>query len=133
MPVFFVGLKLGRSLREERRLNVFENRVLRKIFGPKSEKVTGEWRELHNEELNDLYFSPNIIRYQIKKNEMGGGSSTYEGDKICIQGSVGKPEGKRPFGRPAPRLEDNIRVDPEDGKTGATLVWFRTGKGGGPL
>jgi hypothetical protein len=120
-------------LREERRLRVFENRVLRKIFRPKREEVRGEWKELHNEELNNLYFSPNIIHYQIRKNEMGRGSSAYEGDKSCIQGFVGKPEGKRPFARPAPRLEDYIRVDPEDGRTWATLVWFRTGKCGGPL
>jgi hypothetical protein len=93
--------------------------VLRKIFGPKREKVTGEWRELHNEKLNDLYFSPNIIHYQIKMNEIGEGSSTYEGYKRCIQGFVGKPEGKRPFGRPARRWEDNIIVDPEDGRTWA--------------
>ena len=54
-------MKLGRSLREERRLNVFEIRMLR-IFGPKRDEVTGEWRKLHNEELNDLYCSPYIVR-----------------------------------------------------------------------
>jgi len=49
-------------LREERRLRVFENRVLRRVFGPRRDEVTGEWKKLHNEELNDLYSSPNIVR-----------------------------------------------------------------------
>jgi len=49
-------------LREERRLRVFENRVLRRVFGPKRDEITGKWRKLHNEELNDMYCSPNIVR-----------------------------------------------------------------------
>jgi hypothetical protein len=56
-----MGVKLGLSLREEHRLRLFENRVLRWIFGSKRDGVTGDWRRLHNEELNDLYSSPNII------------------------------------------------------------------------
>ena len=59
------------TLREERRLRVLENRVLRKIFGPKRDEVRGEWRKLHNEELNDLYCTPNIVRV-IKSRELGG-------------------------------------------------------------
>jgi hypothetical protein len=56
-------------LREERRLRVFENRVLRRLFGPKSDEVTGKWKKLHNEEFNDLYSSPNIVQV-IKSRRM---------------------------------------------------------------
>jgi hypothetical protein len=101
-------------VRKELRLMVFDSRVPRKIFGSKREEVTGEWRELPNEEFNDPYFSQNTIHYQIKKNEMGGGGSTFEGDKRCIQGFVGKTVRKRAFERPALRWEYNIRVDHED-------------------
>ena len=99
-------------MREERRLRVFENGVLRRIFGPKRDKVTGEWRKLHNEELKGLYLSPNIVRV-IKSRRM-----RWVGHVACMgEGSgvyrvlVGKPEGKRPLGRPRRRWEDNIRMD----------------------
>jgi hypothetical protein len=63
LPVVFYGCETwSLTLREERRQRVFENRVLRRIFGPRSDKVTGEWWQLHNKELNDLYSSPNIVR-----------------------------------------------------------------------
>jgi len=70
LPVVLYGCKtLSLTLKEERRLRVFENRVLRRIFGLKRDEVTGEWRKLHNEELNNLYCSPNIIRV-IKSRRM---------------------------------------------------------------
>jgi len=71
LPVVLYGCETWSvTLREERRLRVFENRVLKRIFGPKNDEITGEWRELQNEKLNDLYFSPSIIRV-IKSGRMG--------------------------------------------------------------
>ena len=74
-----------------RRLRVFENRVLRRIFGPKRYEVTVEWRKLRNEELNNLYSSPNIVRViKSPKNEMGGSCSGYGGRERCVQGFGGE-------------------------------------------
>ena len=71
LPVVLYGCETwSLTLREERKLRVFENRVLRKIFGPRRDEVTGEWRRLHNKEVNDLFFSPNIVRV-IKSRRMG--------------------------------------------------------------
>jgi hypothetical protein len=70
-------------------LRVFENRVLEKIFGPKRDEVTGEWRRLHNDDTYDLYSSRNIIRV-IKKNEMGGVCSTYGREERCMKGFRGE-------------------------------------------
>ena len=100
------------TLREERRLRVFENTVLRIIFGPEREEVKGELRKLHNEELNDLHNSHNIVRViksRIKRRaghvaRMGEGRGVY---RVL----VGKPEGKGPLGRPRRRGEDNIKMD----------------------
>ena len=74
------------TLTEQRRLWLFENRVLRRIFGPKRDEVTREWRKLHNEELNDLYCSPYFSGDEIAKNEMGGAFSTRGRKDKCIQG-----------------------------------------------
>jgi hypothetical protein len=99
-------------LREEYRLRVFEDRVLRRIFGPKNDDVTGEWRKLHIEELHNLYSSQNIIR-QIKSRRMRWAkhvASVGEERKLC-KVLVGKPERKRPLGRPRRRWEDGSRMD----------------------
>ena len=93
-------------------MKVFENRVLRRIFGPKRDEITGEWRKLHNGELNDLYCSPVIVRViKIQKNEMGGACSVYGERRGVYSVSVGKPERKRPLGRTRRRWEDNIKMD----------------------
>ena len=89
------------TLREERKLRMFENMVLRRIFGPSRDEVTGEWRRLHSEELNDLYSSPYIVRV-IKSRRMkwaGHVARTVE-ERGVYRVLVGKPEGKRPLGRP---------------------------------
>jgi hypothetical protein len=98
-------------LREEHRLRVFENRVLRRIFGPKREE-DGSWRKLHNYELHNPYSSPNIVRV-IKSRRMrcaGHVARMGEGRDV-YRILVGKPEGKRPLGRPRSRGEDNIKMD----------------------
>jgi len=91
---------------------MFENMVLRRIFGPKRDEVTGEWRKLHNEELNDLYCSPNIFRV-IKSRRMrwAGHVACREERRGAYRVLVGKPEGKRPLGRPRHRWENNIKMD----------------------
>jgi len=99
-------------LREERRLWVFENRVLRRICEPKREEVTGEWRKLHNEELNDLYSSTNIVRVIKSRKMRWAGHVARMGEKRGLyRVLVGKPEGKRPLGRPRRRWDDNIKMD----------------------
>jgi hypothetical protein len=91
---------------------VFENRVLRRIFGPKRDGLTGEWRELHNEELHDLYSSPSIIRIIKSRRMRLAGHVARMGEKRNVYRLlVGKPEGKRPIGRPRRRWIDNIKMD----------------------
>jgi hypothetical protein len=91
---------------------VFENRVLRRIFGPKRDEVTGEWRKLHNGEIHNMYSSADIIR-QIKSRRMrwaGHVARKGEGRKVN-RVLVGKPEGKRPLERPRRGWEDGIKMD----------------------
>ena len=91
---------------------MFENRALRRVIGPKRDEVTGEWKKLHNEELNNLYCSPNIGRV-IKSRRMrwAGYVARMGEDRGLYRVLVGKPEGKRPLGRPRRRWEDNIKMD----------------------
>jgi hypothetical protein len=96
------------TLREEHRLRVFENRVLRIIFGPKRDEVTGERGKLHKEELHNLYFSPNIIRMiKPRRMRLAGHGEKRNAYRIL----VGKTEGKNPLGRPRCRWVDNIKID----------------------
>jgi hypothetical protein len=91
---------------------VFENRVLRMIFGPKSDVATGEWRKLHNKELRDLNSSPSIIRIIKLRRMRWEGLAARMGEKRnAYRLLVGKPEGKRPLGRPRRMRVDNIRMD----------------------
>jgi hypothetical protein len=109
---------------------VLENRVLRRIFGPKRDEVTGEWRKLHSWELHNLYLSPDIIR-QIRSRRMkwawhvahmGEGRNVY---RVL----VGKPEGKRPLGRPRHRWENGIKMDLREFGWGgwSRFIWLRIG------
>jgi len=113
LPVVLCGCETwSLTLREERRLRVFENRVLRRIFGPERNKVIRVGRKLHNEELNYLYSSPNIV-WVIKSRRM-----RWAGHVVCMgerrgiyKVLVGKPKGKRPLGRCRHRWEDNMKMD----------------------
>jgi hypothetical protein len=90
---------------------MFEYKVLRRIFGPKREEVAGGWRILHNEELNNFYASPNIIRV-IKEDEMDGACRVMDGeDEKCKPILIRKCEGMRSLRRPRRRWDDNIRLD----------------------
>jgi hypothetical protein len=99
-------------LREERKLRVFENRVLRRVFGPKRDEVTGEWRKLHNEEINYLYSLPNIMRVVKSRRMRWTGHLARMGEgRGMHRFLMGKPEGKRPLERPRHSWEDNIKMD----------------------
>jgi hypothetical protein len=90
---------------------VFENRVLRRIFGPRRGEVTGDWRKLHDEELHSLYSSPHIIRMIKSRRMRWAGQVTRMGEaRNAYRILVGKPEGKRPLRSPRRRWVDNIRL-----------------------
>ena len=91
---------------------MFENRVLRRVFGPQRDEVTGEWRNLHNEVLSDLYSLPNIVRVVKSRRMRWAGHVARMGDGRGVHRVlIGKPEGKRPLGRPRRRWECNIKMD----------------------
>jgi hypothetical protein len=105
VPVVLYGCETwSLTVREEYKLRVFENRLLRRIFGPKGGGVTGGWRKLHNEELHNLYSSPIIIRIIKSRRMRWAGHVARMGEKrnVCRL-LVGKPQGKRPLGRPRRR------------------------------
>jgi hypothetical protein len=113
LPVVLYGCETwSLTLRAEHRLRVFENRILRRIFGPKTDEVTGEWRKLHNEELHNLYSSSDIIR-QVKSRRMrwAGHVARMGEERKVYKVLLGMPEGKRPLGIPRRRWEDGIRMD----------------------
>jgi len=113
LPLVLYGCKTwSLTLRKERRLRVFENRVLRRVFGPKRDEVTGEWRKLHNEELRDLYSLPNIVQVVKSRRMRWVGNVARMGERRGVHRVlVGKPEGKRPLGRPRRRWDDNTKMD----------------------
>jgi len=113
LPVVLYGYETwSLTLRQERKLRVFENMVLRRIFGPRRDEAMGEWRRLHNKELNDLYSSPSIVRVIKSRRMRWAGHVARMGEERGVyRVLVGKLEGKRTLGRPRLRLVDNIRMD----------------------
>jgi hypothetical protein len=137
LPVFLYGCETwSATLREERRLRVFESKGLSRVFSPKRDGVTGEWRKLHNEELNDLYCSPNIV-WVIKWRRMRwAGYVIRMGERRGVyMVLVGKPEGNRPLGRPRRRWEDNVKPDLRMWDVGlwSGCSWLTIGTGYRPL
>jgi hypothetical protein len=121
---------------EEYRQRVFENEVLRRIFGPKMDEVTGEWRRLHNKEFYALYSSPSIIRVIKSRRLRWAGHVARMGERRgAYRDLVGKPEGSRPLGKPRRSWEDNIKMDLREVGWGAWTgsIWLRIGTGDGLL
>jgi hypothetical protein len=113
LPVILYGCETwSLTLRKKHRLRVFENRVLRRVFGPTRDEVTGGWRKLHNEELHGLYSSPSIVRVIKARRMRWAGNVARIGEVTGAHNIlVGRLEGRRPLGRPRRRWEDNITMD----------------------
>jgi hypothetical protein len=137
LPVVLYGCETWSfTLREEQRLRVFENRVLRRIFGPKRDEATGEWTRLHNEELNDLYSSRNIIRVIKSRRMRWAGHVACMGEKGSADRILlGRPEERRPLGRLG--IDERIILKwilkRWDGWAWTGLSWLGIGTGGGLL
>jgi hypothetical protein len=123
------------TMMEERRMRVFENKVFRRIFGLKRDEATGQWRKRHNVELRDLYCSPNIIRVmKSRRIRLEKHVERMEESRSVYWFLVGKPEGKKPLGRPRCRWKYNIKMDLQEvGCGGMDWIWLRIGTGGGHL
>jgi hypothetical protein len=122
------------TLREESRLRVFETRVMRRVFGPKRDEVTGEWRDLHNWKLNDLYSLSNIVRVVKSRRLRWAGHVARMGEDSGVHRVlVGKPERNRPLGRPRRRWEEILRwiFRKLEGVVGTGWRWLRMGQVGG--
>jgi hypothetical protein len=137
LPVSYGRETWSVTLREEHRLRVFENRVLRKIFGPKRDEVIGEWRKLHSRELHNLYSSPDIIR-QIKSRRMrwaGHVARMEGGEEKCMQGFGGKARRKETTRKTEARWEDGIKMDLRrlGGRVWSRFNWLGIGIVGGLL
>ena len=130
LPVVLYGCETWLlTLQEERKLKVFENIVLRRIFGPRRNEVTGEWRRLRNEELNDLYSSPNIVRViNLRRMRWAGHVARMGEERGVYRVLVGKPEGRRPLGRPRRRWVDNIRMNLQEMRCGY-MDWIGLAQG----
>jgi len=123
-------------LREDRKLRVFEKKVLRRIFGHRRDEVTGEWRRLHNEELNDLCSSPNIVRVIKSRRKRWAGHVARMGEERRVyRVFLGKPEGRRPLGRLAVDGWIILGMISRRWDVGiwTGLGWFRIETGGGRL
>ena len=138
LPVVLYGCETwSLTLREKRRLKVFENRVLRRVFGPKRDEVTGEWRKLHNEGHNDLYSLPNIVRVVKSRRMRWAGHVARMGEGRGVHRVlVGKSEGKNQWGNPDVDGRIILRWifrKWDVGVVGTGWSWLRIGIAGGHL